>query len=79
MFDELFLTKEEEKRYQLEKLEKHFILSKEDMLDMLRRKAVDTKISANLARDAYLDYKRRTTGFLPQLWVSALRFYDTKI
>lgn len=46
-------------QYQLEKLEKQFILSEKDMLDMLRRKAIDTKISANLAKDSYLDYERR--------------------
>lgn len=57
--DELFLTEKEEKKYQLENLEKQFILSEKDMLSMLRRKAVDTKVSANLARDSYLDYKRR--------------------
>ena len=59
MFEELFLTKEEEKKYQLQKLEKEFILSQEDMLSMLRKKAVNTKISANLARDSYFDYERR--------------------
>ena len=59
MFEELFLTEEEEKRYQLQKLEKNFILSQENMLSMLRKKAVDTKISADLARDSYLDYERR--------------------
>lgn len=59
MFEELFLTEEEEKKYQLEKLENQFILSEETMLSILRNRAVDTKVSANLARNSYLDYERR--------------------
>jgi hypothetical protein len=58
MFEELFLTKEEEQLYQLGKLEKSFIISQEDMLKQLRDNTIEKTELAKLAQTAYLHYKK---------------------
>jgi arginine repressor len=58
MFEELFLTKEEEKLYQLDKLEKSFILSQEEMLKRLKEDAIEKTEQAKLAQALYWNYKK---------------------
>lgn len=58
-FDELFLTEEEEKQNQLEKLEKRFILDTDTMLKKLALEATTALEMFKAKRESYLDYKKR--------------------
>jgi len=55
-FEELFLTKEEEKLYQLKKLEEKFILSTKDMLLKLKSDMINSFKLAKNYRESYFNY-----------------------
>lgn len=57
MFEELFLNEEEEKIYQLQKLEKRFILSEEDILWKLDKERLKALDDFNRANKSFLSYK----------------------
>jgi len=56
-FDELFLSREEQKKYELEKLYKMFVLEPKEMLERLRILAQDSELCARRATDSYLQYE----------------------
>ena len=62
MFEELFLTDEEEKMYQLKKLEKRFILLEEDMLFELDKNRIEALDKFNVANKSFFYYKHHLSN-----------------
>lgn len=58
-FKSLFLTKEQEEIFKLKKLEKEFILSENEMLDLLRKRAIEYNLLAKSSYLSYMQYRKR--------------------
>jgi len=58
IFDGLFLNEEEQKIYELEKLEKKFIISQEDMLWELDKRRIEALDCAYYYAEIFYNYKR---------------------